>query len=214
MKRVPLVPTIVVAIAVAMMLWLGVWQIQRLHWKEALLARYAANEHLPEIALPIGRSDDSVLFRKASAFCLRPVSWSSEAGRNAAGTVGWRQIAHCATGAEGPGFAVQLGISPDPDAHPAWRGGKVSGFISHAPDHRPLIEIAVGGGAPSALMLVADTPAPGLEANAGPDLSAIPNNHFAYAIQWFLFAAVAVVIYGLALRRRWRGPLVSPRSRG
>jgi surfeit locus 1 family protein len=30
----------------------------------------------------------------------------------------------------------------------------------------------------------------------------IPNNSFAYAIQWFLFAATALVIYALALRRR------------
>jgi surfeit locus 1 family protein len=31
----------------------------------------------------------------------------------------------------------------------------------------------------------------------------VPNNHLAYAVQWFLFAAVASVIYVLALR--WRG---------
>ena len=133
-----------------------------------------------------------------------PTPFSSEAGRDSRGAVGWRQIAACATGAEGPGFMVQLGISKNPDDRPAWRGGMVTGFISHAPDHRPLIEIAFSQGAPKPLMLVADTPPPGLEANAGPDLSAIPNNHLAYAVQWFLFAAVAVVIYGLALRKRWR----------
>ena len=203
MRRVPIVSTIVVAIAVALMVWLGVWQIHRLHWKEALLARYAANQHLPDIALPIGVSDDQLLFRHATAFCLKPVSWSTEAGRDRTGNVGWRQIAHCATGAEGPGFLVQLGISKDPEAHPAWRGGKVSGFISHGPDHRPLIALALGKGTTPPLMLVADTPPPELAPNAGPDLSAIPNNHFAYAVQWFLFALVALVIYILALRKRW-----------
>lgn len=203
-RRLPVVPTIVVAAAVAMMVWLGVWQLHRLHWKEALLARYAANQHMPTIALPIGRSDDTLLFRHATAFCLKPVSWTSEAGHNRAGKVGWRQIAHCATGAEGPGFMVQLGISTNPDDHPAWRGGEVAGFISHGPDHRPLIELAFGKGMPPPLMLVADTPLPGIEANAGPDLSSIPNNHLAYAVQWFLFALVALVIYALALRKRWR----------
>lgn len=203
-RRLPVVPTILVAVAVAMMVWLGVWQLHRLHWKEALLARYAANQHLPTIALPIGRSDDQLLFRHATAFCLRPVSWTSEAGRDRAGQVGWRQIASCATGAEGPGFMVQLGIAKNPDDHPAWRGGEVAGFIAHGPDHRPLIELAFGKGAAPPLMLVADTPPPGLAANAGPDLSSIPNNHLAYAVQWFLFALVAVVIYVLALRKRWR----------
>jgi surfeit locus 1 family protein len=32
----------------------------------------------------------------------------------------------------------------------------------------------------------------------------VPNNHLAYAVQWFLFAGVAAVIYALALRRRTR----------
>jgi len=203
-RRLPIVPTILVAIAVAMMIGLGLWQIQRLHWKETLLARYVANEHLPAIALPIGSTDDSLLFRRATAFCLRPVGWSSEAGRDRDGNVGWRQIAHCTTGAEGPGFLVQLGISKEPDRQPQWNGGKVSGFISHGPDHRPLIEIAMGKGMQPPLMLVADASPPGLRPNAGPDLSSIPNNHLAYAVQWFLFAIVAVVIYILALRKRWR----------
>ena len=49
---------------------------------------------------------------------------------------------------------------------------------------------------------MATPPLAGLEANAIPDPSEIPNNHFAYAIQWFLFAATALVIYTLALMKR------------
>ena len=41
-------------------------------------------------------------------------------------------------------------------------------------------------------------------ANPKPDLASVPNNHFAYAIQWFLFAGIALLIYGLALRKRLR----------
>ncbi len=55
-------------------------------------------------------------------------------------------------------------------------------------------------------MLVADTPAPGLKPNTPPDLDAVPNNHLAYAGQWFFFAAVAGIIYTLALRRRISSP--------
>ena len=61
----------------------------------------------------------------------------------------------------------------------------------------------IGKSQPKTLMLVSDTPAAGLDANPGPDLSAVPNNHLAYAVQWFIFAALAGIIYGLALR--WRG---------
>ena len=42
----------------------------------------------------------------------------------------------------------------------------------------------------------------GLDANARPDPATIPNNHLSYAIQWFLFALTALVIYGIALRKR------------
>ena len=45
---------------------------------------------------------------------------------------------------------------------------------------------------------------PGLEASAPPSLDSIPNNHRSYAIQWFLFAGIAALIYGLALRQRWQ----------
>ena len=30
----------------------------------------------------------------------------------------------------------------------------------------------------------------------------VPNNHLAYAVQWFIFAAAALIIYILAVRRR------------
>ena len=78
---------------------------------------------------------------------------------------------------------VILGWSRDPKA-PAWRGGEVMGVIAPGP------------------RLVADPPLAGLAANARPDPSDIPNNHLSYAVQWFLFAATALVIYVLAVRKR------------
>ena len=57
--------------------------------------------------------------------------------------------------------------------------------------------------------LVAATPGPGLMASAPPSPDTIPNNHFSYAIQWFLFAGIASLIYGLALRQRWRKDAVN-----
>ena len=202
MSRWPIIPTLVVALAVAAMIGLGVWQLQRRAEKQALLVRYAQNQALPPIAFPAIPVDDSLLFRKASAYCLQPVGWRHEGGRNAAGGTGWRQIADCRTGVEGPGLTVQIGMSQDPQARPAWGGGKVSGYITHAPDHQPLVASLFGRATPKSLMLVADPPAAGLDANPKADLSAVPNNHLAYAVQWFLFAGIAAVIYALALRRK------------
>ncbi|MEL6875054.1 MAG: SURF1 family cytochrome oxidase biogenesis protein, partial [Pseudomonadota bacterium] len=50
----------------------------------------------------------------------------------------------------------------------------------------------------------ADQPVAGLKQPARPSVADIPNNHFAYAVQWFLFAAIALIIYGFALRGRSR----------
>ena len=77
-------------------------------------------------------------------------------------------------------------------------------MISYAPSSVPLIATMVSKNAPRELMLVANTPAAGLAANEMPSIEAIPNNHLAYAVQWFLFAGIAVIIYLLALRRRAR----------
>jgi len=54
------------------------------------------------------------------------------------------------------------------------------------------------------IRLVAASAPPGLEPSALPSTAQIPNNHRFYAIQWFAFAAIALVIYILALRKRFR----------
>jgi hypothetical protein len=118
------------------------------------------------------------------------VGFRTAAGQNRQGDPGFLVIADCRTGAEGPGLSVELGWSKNPNAGRDYRGGLVSGII--APDSL------------SRMRLVAATPGPGLAASAPPSPDIIPNNHLSYAIQWFLFAAIAVVIYLLALRGRWR----------
>jgi surfeit locus 1 family protein len=197
-KRIPIVPTIVVALAIAAMVALGLWQLlERRPQKEAFLAQLAANPTRPAIAFP-RLPDESLLFRRTSAFCLEPVSIT----RAGAGAAGYRVIALCRTGAEGPGLRVQIGTTRDPVGKVAWGGGRVSGWVAHAPDARPLIATVTQPNAVRELMLVADRPAAGLSRNAPPSIESIPNNHLAYAVQWFLFAAVAAIIYVVALRRR------------
>ncbi len=197
MRRVPVVPTIVVAVAVAAMIALGLWQlVDRLPKKEAFLAQLAANPARAPIAFP-RTPDDTLLFRRTSGFCLQPVSIKL-AG---AGASGYRAIAQCRTGAEGPGMIVQLGTTRDPNAKVVWAGGPVAGFISHAPDGRSLIG-SLFDRRPQAMLLVATTPPAGLAPNGRPDIASVPNNHLAYGVQWFLFAGIASVIYVLAVVRR------------
>jgi cytochrome oxidase assembly protein ShyY1 len=189
-RRLPLVPTLIVAAAIAVMIALGVWQIGRAKEKDSLLAQYRAAEGLPPIAFPATPlSDDQLpLFRHATAMCLQPVAKRATAGRNRAGEPGYVHIVDCRTGFEGPGVSVELGWSRDPRAKVNWRGGPVSGVI--APDRR------------SRMRLVAASAPEGLAPSAPPSLETIPNNHRSYAVQWFLFAFIAAAIYALAVRKR------------
>lgn len=199
MRRWPVIPTLLVGLAVAAMIGLGLWQLlDRRPQKLAYRQQLAANPGKPPIAFP-RMPDETLLFRRASGLCMEPVSIKL-AG---AGASGFRAIAECRTGAEGPGMAVQLGTTRDPKAKVAWRGGEVTGYIAHAPGGQSLIGAALDP-EPQRLMLVSATPLAGLSSNAPPNVDSVPNNHLAYAGQWFFFAAVASVIYVLALRRRHR----------
>lgn len=189
--RWPFWPTLLVTLAVATMIGLGVWQLQRKGEKEALLAQYAAAAKQPEMAWPVVPGDmRPYLFRKADAFCLQVVGWRSVAGRNVKGEAGWSHIAACRTGAEGPGINVDAGWSRDPADPRGWKGGPLKGVIAPA-----------GG---RDVKLVSSVAAAGLQPSAPPGLETIPNNHLPYAIQWFLFAGAAAIIYVLALRKRGR----------
>ncbi|MET0238428.1 MAG: SURF1 family protein [Sphingobium sp.] len=203
-NRVPLIPTIVVALAVAAMIALGFWQLGRRDEKERLIAQYAANLSLPETAYPANPADQSYLFRTVSAYCLRVVGWQTKGGQIPGGGPGWRHIATCATGAEGPGLVVDIGLSPDPKAVPKWTGGKVTGPAVPEPDNRSALERWFTHSPPPRLMVVSSTGLAGFAPSTRPDPADVPNNHLAYAVQWFLFAGVAVIIYALALRRRSR----------
>jgi hypothetical protein len=188
--RLPVIPTLVVTAAAALMIGLGVWQIQRAHWKEGLLAQYGAAQKQPPIVWPTVplKQEQLPLFRHATGVCLRPIGRRAMAGENLGGEPGYVHIVDCATGAEGPGMSVEVGWSKNPNAKFDWAGGPVSGII--APDRR------------TKMRLVAASAPPGLEPSAPPSLSMIPNNHRFYAIQWFAFAGIALLIYGLALRKR------------
>jgi surfeit locus 1 family protein len=187
LRQIPILPTIVVLIAVAIMVRLGVWQLDRLHEKEALLARYATAQAMTsDVPFPDSPAAAAmVLYRHATVDCQSVLKVESISGRSAKNESGIGHVAICAL-AGGARARIVLGWSRDPKV-PAWSGGKVSGIIAPGP------------------RLIANPPLAGLAASAPPDPQDITNNHLAYAVQWFLFAGVALVIYGLAVRKRLAG---------
>lgn len=189
-QRIPVIATIIVLAAVAAMIALGMWQLQRASEKDQLIGRYRAAERLPPIAWPqtVLAKERLPLFRHATAFCQRPIAKRTVVGQNRAGEPGYGHVVDCQTPGGGPVMSVELGWSKNPNARIGWTGGLVSGVI--APDGK------------SGMRLVAASAPPGLEASAPPSLETIPNNHRSYAVQWFAFAVIALVIYVLALRAR------------
>lgn len=197
-RRWPIIPTILVAAAIATMVALGVWQLQRAQWKEDLLKSYAAAANKPPVAFPIERSKavEPYYFRKSSANCYAPHDAQATAGRNTQKESGFGHIVTCNLFAPGTTmddrevrltYRAVLGWSDD-IAEAKWPGGSLSGTLM--PDTE------------TGLRLIVDPPVAGLQANEAPNLDDIPNNHMAYAVQWFFFAGVAAIIYVLALRRR------------
>lgn len=197
MRRIPVVPTMIVMLAVAIMIGLGFWQLQRRAEKHALLARFAEAAATPDEIDWTGRDPERApLYRKARLICSRTAPARAVAGRNAADEAGWAQVQDC-TMAGGAVIPVVVGwtrgpygdgaVAPGAKAVRWWNGGLVHGVIAPGP------------------RLVADPPLGGLQANALPDPSQLSDNHLSYAVQWFAFALAALVIYALVLRKRLQG---------
>ena len=171
------------------MIALGFWQLGRADEKAELIAQYQAalsnGDPRPFPAVNGGAFREEDLFHPTAFECTSVLAREAIAGRSADGASGIAHVARCTTGR---GEAdVKLGWSRSPEA-PAWSGGPVEGII-------------VPGGTDGARVQMTSPP-PGLVALAQPVPADLPNNHLAYAGQWFFFALTAVVIYGLALRRR------------
>lgn len=183
--RLPLIPTIIVLAAAATMVALGIWQLGRAEEKAEQIALYEDASAIAEPArFPASGAGEAVWFRRSTLTCAGLQSIDPVAGTAATGAKGWAIRAIC-TRPSGEEAIVDLGFQRTLDV-PQWEPGPVSGMIAPGP------------------RLVADPPEAGLAALAKPDPKDLPNNHLAYAGQWFFFAITALVIYALAVRSRGR----------
>ena len=205
-RRIPLIPTLLVLLAAGYMVHLGLWQLDRLHQKESRIAQaQAAQKDSSLVSIGVvwrEKQADVWDYRRTHFWCQQVMSTNMVSGRNAAGEAGWAQVVRCLTapvmtqtfrptqGAQGVLADVVIGWSKQPKPV-AWQGGEVLGRIAPGGEFRHHV--------------VADPPLGGMVANAQPDPRTLPNNHLSYAVQWFLFAITALVIYGLALWRRGKG---------
>lgn len=186
LRELPVFPTIVVLIAAGIMVALGIWQLGRAEEKTALIAQYAelgADEEAVELSPSIGENwQEALRFRAVSVDCSEVSDIRSAAGTRQGGAKGWALIARCTPANMAP-VEAKIGWSRDPNP-PAWQGGTVVGILDQ------------NG------RIVAAPPLAGLDPLARPDPGDLPNNHLAYAGQWFFFALTALVIYWFAIQKR------------
>jgi len=227
-RRFPIGLTIATLIGLAILIALGVWQLQRLTWKESLLARIAAFETAP--AQPLadvlarGRAEE---FMRVTAVCPGLSSAAFvEVFSVRDGGAGSRLISPCRIeGTDGRQILVDRGFvadiisarppvlqSADPVAVTGLlrTGDKGNAFTPPSSRghfySRDLVGIAAALGVPlpeSFFLMAESSTNPEWEALVPSPLPAeITNRHLEYALTWFGLAAALVGVYAALLWRR------------
>lgn len=217
-------PVLVGLGGLAILLWLGAWQMQRLAWKQDLLGRIEArigDAPVPLPAAPDPGADRYLPVTLSGTFTDAPVQ-RMLASRRQTGAV-YRHIAAFEPEGRAP-VLVDIGWLPTERALPPLPQGTVTltgnldwpnerdGFTP-APDRarnlwyaRDVPELAGTLGAAPVLVVLRETAAPPLGAAPWPvDTAGIPNDHAQYAATWFALAGVWVLMTGLFVVRMRRG---------
>lgn len=201
-------PTIFLIIALPVLLSLGNWQIQRHHWKTALLSELAETSSQPSEDLGEGPIPASYQFQHVSVYLQCPKqNPGAQAGRNLHDQTGYAYTLSCH--AKTQQMKVLIGWAAHPNEVES-----INLTALEQPWQAQGIVVETATANPPMAFVLTDAIAP-LEAVAPPSIDTLPNNHLFYAIQWFAFAAILLIIY-LVYLWRWRhnAKLAPPASEG
>ncbi|MBI1419003.1 MAG: SURF1 family protein [Limimaricola sp.] len=220
MRRV-IFPVLLGLFGISVLCGLGIWQVQRLHWKEAMLAEIAARMAAPPAPLPATPDPDKDRFRPVTVVGHTTGQELDVLTSTEVLGPGYRIISGFVTD-DGRKIMVDLGFVPQPNKdqpRPAtpltvtgnlnWPQEKDS--FTPAPDASniwfardvPTMSVALGT---DPVMIVASALSPNdLGVTPLPiDSLGIPNNHLQYAITWFLMALAWAAMTVLLIRRTLR----------
>ena len=223
-------PTLWSALGLLLLLGLGTWQVQRLHWKEGLIAERNAALTAAPVSLP--RTLES-----SRALEFHPVRAEGEFlngreldlnAQSQSGAPGFHVITPFRL-ADGTTVLIDRGFVPTERRAPESRaGGEIAGQTTvtgllrfpeppgwFTPANEPqknswfsidISAMAQAAGVGTALPFYIDadsSPNPGGWPQGGQTITELPNNHLQYAITWYALAAALVVVYiRFAQRRR------------
>lgn len=222
--RPTLWPTVCTALVVGLLLVLGTWQLQRMAWKEGLIATLDANRALPPVELP-GTIDNAEDWRYRTVSVTGTFRFEDEIhiiAYDAASKLGYLIVTPMVR-ADGTTVLVNRGWVPTEKADPSTRAeGQVAGVVTvngmarpgwpqgwFVPDNAPdkniwfwgdLPAMAQAAHAPDALPLFVEadkTPNPGGLPLGGQSVINLRNDHLQYAITWYSLAIGVAFIYFL-----------------
>ncbi|HEV2101123.1 MAG TPA: SURF1 family protein [Stellaceae bacterium] len=228
--RVKLWPTVFAVPIVLLCLGLGSWQVQRLFWKEGLIAERAAAVAAPPVsAAAISSAAPSLEFRHVFDEGVLLNDKEIFLGATSEGGVNGYQILTPLKEPAGRMIFVNRGFIPADLKNRAKRmAGEPAGPVRiegllrlpptgrpnwFLPDNRPdlnywfwvdLSAMAAAAGLDHVAPFYIDadaTPNPGGWPKGGVTRLALPNDHLQYAITWFSLAVAMIVIYVLFHRR-------------
>ena len=187
-RRKRLLSDFAVALAVLILAALGTWQVQRLHWKEELIAERTARYAAP----PISSWDEASEFRRAR------FEGHYLPGKTAAIGLQGRVVTAFALADGSVVFVDSIGHPQGTIAEGHLRPSEQGGAFT--PDNRPEKGEWFTADIPAlAVALKLDRVRPWrIVAGPPPEL---PNDHLQYAITWYSLGVILIVIYLLARRK-------------
>jgi surfeit locus 1 family protein len=223
-------PGIAAVLTFCLLIALGVWQLQRLKWKQAILASI----HTAAISAPIPMPAHPTPFQKVTITGQwiqgKAALYGDEVHDSPNGPIPGGELIMPFQEANGAIILVDLGwvpqTVPKPWPEPAGTAAAI-GYL-HAPSPPAMFagtddpnaglyytldpqRIAAGMGlptvAPYTLIAMGPMPPPGTAApQPAENLPSPPNNHYEYALEWFGFAFVLVFQFIFFARKRLLEP--------
>ena len=226
--RFPLVLTVLAVVLLGVLLALGVWQVQRMQWKEGLIAGAEAAAGQPPLPLAEALKLENPEFRRVLLTCRGLAAASFvELQSIENGDAGVRLVSACRPEGVEATLLVDRGfVSAEISARPSVKAADtmpvvITGVLRRAPAPSALTPPPAEGrfygrdaeamaralkvvGPVSPFTVFATTSTnpdwQALKPSAPP--AAFTNNHLGYALTWFGLAVALIAFYAVLLRRR------------